>query len=187
MKPSASAVRVVIGGMTMRFLISTGPMRAGVSKMFMTISFHGCGAPPCYASRDAAFGKRPGGASASQRRNLAAVEIDGGAVHPGGARRHQESDQVGDVLNGAEPGDAEAAAHFLARLVLRPAGALHLGLDATPQPIGLDHAGMDAVDLHALVPAAVGETFGESGDGGIDRGSDGELRGRLAAAGAADG
>jgi hypothetical protein len=28
-KPSSSAVRVVIGGMTMRFLISTGPMRAG--------------------------------------------------------------------------------------------------------------------------------------------------------------
>ncbi len=29
------AVRVVIGGMTMRFLISAGPIRAGVSRMFI--------------------------------------------------------------------------------------------------------------------------------------------------------
>jgi len=34
MKPSSAAVRVVIGGMTIRFLTSTGPMRAGV-RMFI--------------------------------------------------------------------------------------------------------------------------------------------------------
>src|SRR5262245_19180594 len=33
--PSSSAVRVVIGGITIRFGISTGPMRAGVRRMFM--------------------------------------------------------------------------------------------------------------------------------------------------------
>src|SRR5262249_2426363 len=37
-KPSSSAVRVVIGGMTMRFLSSTGPMRAGVRRMFIRSS-----------------------------------------------------------------------------------------------------------------------------------------------------
>ena len=102
------------------------------------------------------------------------------------ARRYQEGDHIGDVVDGAEAGDAEAAAHFLARLVLRPAGALHLGLDALPQPVGLDHARMDAVDLHALLLAAIGETFGKRGDRGVDGSADGELRGRLAAAGAAD-
>jgi hypothetical protein len=29
-------VRVVIGGMTIRFLISTGPIRAGVRRMFIS-------------------------------------------------------------------------------------------------------------------------------------------------------
>jgi hypothetical protein len=38
-KPSSSAVRVVIGGMTMRFGISTAPMRAGVSRMFIATTF----------------------------------------------------------------------------------------------------------------------------------------------------
>src|ERR1700676_1849756 len=120
-------------------------------------------------------------------RYLAAVEIDGGAVHPGGARRYEEGDHVGDVLDLAEAGDAKALAHFLAGLLLRPAGALHLGLDAPPQPVGFDHARMDAVDLHAVVLAAVGHAFGEGGNRRIDGRADGELFGRLAAAGAADG
>ena len=34
-EPSSSAVRVVIAGITMRLGISTDPMRAGVSRMFM--------------------------------------------------------------------------------------------------------------------------------------------------------
>src|SRR5262249_23111719 len=42
----------------------------------------------------------------SQHRDLAAVEIDGGAVHPGGARRDQKRDEIGDVLDFAEAGDA---------------------------------------------------------------------------------
>src|SRR5580658_3623155 len=94
-----------------------------------------------------------------QRRYLTAVEIDGGAMHPGGAGGDEETDEVGDVLDFAEAGDAETLAHFLARFLLRPAGAVHLGLDAPPQPVGLDHAGMDAVDLDAVVLAAVGEAF----------------------------
>src|ERR1700721_2295803 len=69
-----------------------------------------------------------------QRRYFAAVEIDGCAVHPGGARGHQESDHIGDIFNLTETGDAKALAHFLAGFLLRPAGAAHLGLDAPPQP-----------------------------------------------------
>src|SRR5215467_12635624 len=45
-KPSSSAVRVVIGGMTMRFLISTGPMRAGVRRMFIRLRFRETGNCP---------------------------------------------------------------------------------------------------------------------------------------------
>src|ERR1700681_4513300 len=119
-------------------------------------------------------------------RYLAAVEIDGRAVHPSSARGYEESDHIGDVLHFAEAGDAETLAHFLAGFLLRPAGALHLGLDAPPQPVGLDHARMDAVDLHAVVLAAIGHAFGERGDRGIDGRADGELFGRLAPAGAAD-
>jgi hypothetical protein len=37
-KPSSSASRVVIGGMTMRFLTSTGPIRAGVRRMFKRLA-----------------------------------------------------------------------------------------------------------------------------------------------------
>src|SRR5271169_4633494 len=93
----------------------------------------------------------------SQRRNLAAVEIDGCSVHPAAARRDQEQDEVGDILDRAEAGDAEVAAQFRADFFLRPAGTIHLGLDAPPQPVGLDHAGMDAVDLYAVFLAAIGE------------------------------
>src|SRR4051794_37543156 len=127
--PSASAVRVVIGGMTIRFGISTGPMRAGVRRMFM---------PRALASR-------------SQHRNLAAVEIDGGAVQPGGARRHHEGDQVGDVLDSAKARDPGLAADPRADRRFRLARALHLGADAPPLALGLDQARMDAVDAHAVL------------------------------------
>ena len=41
-------------------------------------------------------------------------------------------------------------------------------------PLGLDQARMDAVDLHAVGLAEIGEAFGEGGDRGIDRAADGE-------------
>src|SRR5580704_9024615 len=181
-KPSASAVRVVIGGMTMRFLISTGPMRAGVRRTFKTPSLSSSAKAddPVNAAGQDCLGRRSiqhsviTGSSAFadddklQCRYLAAVEIDGRAVHPGGARGYQEGDHIGDVLDLAEAGDAKTLAHFLAGFLLRPAGALHLGLDAPPQPVGLDHARMDAVDLYAVMLAAVGHAFGEGGHGRID-------------------
>src|SRR5580700_3773672 len=186
--------------MTMRFLISTGPMRAGVRRTFTTLSLSSSAKaddPVNTARQDwldrmsiansmitrcSAFAEH----DKLQCRYLAAVEIDGRAVHPGGARGYQESDHIGDVLDFAEAGDAKAAAHFLAGFLLRPAGAVHLGLDAPPQPVGLDHARMDAVDLHAVVLAAIGHAFGEGGNRGIDGRADGEFFGRLAPAGAAD-
>src|SRR5580692_10242202 len=147
MKPSSSAVRVVIGGMTMRFLISTGPIRAGVSRMFTapSLSSPAKADDPVNTARQDWLGHMSiansmiTGCSAFaehdklQRRYLAAVEIDGRAVHPRSARGHQESDHIGDVLDFAEAGNAKALAHFLASFLLRPAGAVHLGLDAPPQ------------------------------------------------------
>src|SRR5918912_2146811 len=93
--PSASEPRVVIGGMMIRFGISAGPMRAGVSRMFIM---------------------------GSDRAHLAAVDVDGGAVHPAAVRRGQERDQRSQVLDLAEPADAELLAILLAHRVLAPAG-----------------------------------------------------------------
>src|SRR5580658_5205110 len=168
--------------MTMRFLISTGPIRAGVSRMFTapSLSSSAKADDPVNTARQDWLGRMSiansmitgssafAGDDKLQRRYLAAVEIDGRAVHPGGARGDEESDHIGDVLNLAEAGDAKTLAHFLAGFLLRPAGALHLGLDAPPQPVGLDHARMDAVDLYAVMLAAVGHAFGEGGHGRID-------------------
>src|SRR5262245_19475776 len=85
----------------------------------------------------------------SKRLHLAAVHVEGGAVQPAAARRDDEGDQAADVLRGAEAGDADVLAVPFAdgRLVL--AGALHVGLDAPPEALGLDVARMDGVDLHA--------------------------------------
>src|SRR5262249_36951162 len=127
------------------------------------------------------------GASASQYRDLAAVEIDGGAVHPGGARRGQKRDEIGDVLDLAEAGNAGLARDPATHHHLALAGLLHLGFDAPPLTVGLDEARMDAVALHAVLLAAMGERLGEGCAGGVDRAPDGEGRLRLAAAGAADG
>src|SRR5262249_10548807 len=123
----------------------------------------------------------------SQHRDLAAVEIDGGAVHPGGARRDQKRDEIGDVLDFAEAGDAGLARDLLANHHLALAGLLHRGLDAPPLAVGLDEAWMDAVDLYAILLAAMGHGLCERRAGGVDRAADGERRLRLAAAGAADG
>ena len=59
-------------------------------------------------------------------------------------------------------------------------------LDPPPRPVGLDHARMNAIDLNAFGFAAVGKAFGEAGHRRIDRTADGEFRGGLARAGAAD-
>src|SRR5580693_1127578 len=104
MKPSSSAVRVVIGGMTIRFLISTGPMRAGVRRMFIHETY---------------------AAEFSQRRYLAAVEIDRGAVQPAGARRDHEDDEIADILDRAEADDVVELVQYLRTyFVLRRASAL---------------------------------------------------------------
>src|SRR5262249_39660133 len=60
------------------------------------------------------------------------------------------------------------------------------GLDAPPLTVGLDEARMDAVDLHAVLLAAMGERLGEGRAGSVDRAADGEGRLRLAPAGGAD-
>src|ERR1700680_2818586 len=112
--------------MTMRFLISTGPMRAGVKRIFTTPSLSssakaddpvntarqdwlgrisitnymmtGCSAAACH--RAGHFGPDPlAEHDRLQRRNLAAVKVDGRAVHPRGARGYQESDHIGDAFD----------------------------------------------------------------------------------------
>src|SRR5215469_9871445 len=82
-KPSSSAVRVVIGGMTMRFLISTGPIQAGVRRMFI---YSGRGASGIVFSSDGADVKRDG----AQRRNKIKHQesFERHAGRPGKKRRH---------------------------------------------------------------------------------------------------
>src|SRR5262245_35446529 len=111
--------------------------------------------------RNAGYG-RP-----SQDRNLAAVEVDGGAVEPARTRRHHEADEVGHVLDGAEADDPGLAAKPLADRCLPLAGALDLGADAPPLPLGLNQARMNAVHPHAVLLAEVGETLAERHAGGV--------------------
>src|SRR5262245_15451210 len=89
------------------------------------------------------------GPQQSQHCDLSAVEIDGCAVHPGRARRHQEGNEIGHIVNLAVADDAGFTHKPRPHLILAVAAALHLGLDAPPLSIGLDEAWMDAVDLHA--------------------------------------
>src|SRR5262245_20045178 len=107
-------------------------------------------------------------------------------MQPGRARRDDEGHEVRDVLDLAVAHDAGLSAEPLADFLLRLAGALDLGADAPPLPLGLDQAGMYAIDPHPVLLAEVGEAFGEGGDRGVDRAADGEALLRLAPAGAAD-
>src|SRR5262249_17882596 len=141
--PSSSESRVVIGGMTMRLGSSTAPispgMRRGLVKVLM--------------------------AAASHPLHLPAVHVDGGAVQPAAARRDHEGDEAADVLGRAEADHADVVAVPFAHRGLVLAGALHVGLDAAPEALGLDVARVDRVDLHAVALAAVGERLGEGGRG----------------------
>src|SRR5262245_41107135 len=95
-------------------------------------------------------------------------------MHPGCARRQQEGDEVSHVLDLAVADDARFAHEPRPHLILAVAAALHLGLDAPPLAVGLDEAWMDAVDLHAVVLAAMGERLREGRTGGVDGAADGE-------------
>src|SRR5258708_755885 len=92
----------------------------------------------------------------SQPLHLAAVHVDGGAVEPAAALRYHEGDEAADLLGGAEAHHADVLAVPFAHLGLALPGALHVGLDAAPEPLGLDIARMDGVDLHAVGLAAIG-------------------------------
>src|ERR1051325_6043457 len=124
---------------------------------------------------------------ASHPLHLAAVHVDRRAVQPAAARRDHEGDEAADVLGRAEAHHADVLAVPFAHRCLVLSGALHVGLDAAPEALGLDIARMDGVDLHAVGLAAVGERFGEGGGRRVHRAADGERRDRHAAAGAADG
>src|SRR5882672_9945654 len=89
--PSSSAVRVVIGGMTMRLLISTDPMRAGVRRIFI---------------------------ACLQCLNLTAIHVDRRAMQPAAAGRDHEGDQAGNIARHAEARDAELLAMLLAHRLL---------------------------------------------------------------------
>src|SRR5271166_552881 len=179
--------------MTIRLGISTEPMGAGVSRMFMSLTpswpcLSRPSTPSWPENKTWMPGTSPGMTRASsQHRDLAAVEVDGGAGEPGGARGEDEGHEVGHVLDRAEPRDAGLAAQPLADFRFRLSGAFDLGADAPPLPLGLDQARMDAVDLHAVLFAEVGEALGEGRDRGIDGAADGKTFFRLAPAGAADG
>src|SRR4051812_46238178 len=101
----------------------------------------------------------------SQRADFAAIHVDGCPVQPAPARRCDEGDQAGDIGRRAEACDADVLAMPFAHRCLVLAGALHVGFDAPPEPPGLDVARMNAVDLHAIGLAEIGECLAESGTG----------------------
>src|SRR5260370_10008674 len=143
--------------MTMRLGISSEPIRAAVSRMFM--------------ADDMAAGMQH---RISQHGNLAAVEIDGRPMQPGRARGDHEGDEIRHVLDLAVTDDAGLATELRADLRLRLSGPLDLGADTPPLPLGLDQRRMDAVNAHVILLAEVGEAFGEGRDRGADRAHDRE-------------
>src|SRR5215469_15319623 len=95
-----------------------------------------------------------------QHRNLAAVEINGGAVQPARARGHREHDQTADVPDRANAnGIVEFAQQLFADLLFGRAGALDFRFDAAASAVGLDDAGMDAIHAHPVGLTAVGEAL----------------------------
>src|SRR5215470_2947187 len=113
--PSSSESRVVIGGMMMRLGRSTAPMRPGIRRGLVKVLI----------------------AAASHRLHLAAVHVDGRAVQPAAARRDHEGDEAADVLRRAEAHHADVLAVPFAHRGLVLAGAVHVGLDAAPEALGL--------------------------------------------------
>src|SRR5260221_1790848 len=152
--------------MTMRFGISSEPMRAGVSRMLM-------------GWLSAADG---GGSRASQHRNLTAVEIHGRDVQPSRARGDDEGDEIRHVLDRAVTDNAGLLAELGSDFRLGLARSLDLGTDPPPLSLGLDERGMDAIDPHAVVLAEIRQAFCKAGDCGIDRAADREMLLRLASA-----
>src|SRR5215471_11634139 len=76
---------------------------------------------------------------------------------------------------------------LLAHHLLVEAGALHIGLKASPQTLGIDMAGINSVDLNTVELAAIGQRLGKGNAGRIDRAADGEIGARKPRAGARDG
>src|SRR5215813_13926055 len=154
--------------MTMRFGISSEPMRAGVSRIFMGWL--------------SAAGEACSRGYALEHRDLAAVQVHGRAVQPRRARGDDEGDEVGHVLDGAVSYDAGFAAELGADFCLRLPRPLALGADTPPLPLCFDERGVTAIDPDAVILAEIRQTFCKGGDRGIDRAADRELLLRLASA-----
>ena len=99
---------------------------------------------------------------------------------------NDEGDEARNVIGGAEPGDADVLAVPFAHFGLALAGALHVSFHTTGKTLGVDIARMDAVDLHAVGLAEIGQRLGERRHRRVDGTTNGEARRRHAAAGAAD-
>src|SRR5260221_3654758 len=168
--------------MTTRFLISTLPMRPGVSRTFIwsipvwadptsviaRLDRQSSIPGQCLLDRPVKPGddntvsaNLTGKCSRSQGRDFAAVHVDGGAMKPAPAPRYHEGNEAGDVLGRAETGDIDVLAVPFAHLGLALAGALDVGLDAPPEPFGFHIARVDGVDLHVVSLAKIGERLGK--------------------------
>src|SRR5262249_32950885 len=133
------------------------------------------------------WGPAVAGHDGLKRRNLTAVEIDRGAVHPGGARGDQEADEIGNVLDLAEAGDAEAFAHLLACFLRGRGGAPSVAGRAPPGGGGAAGGGGVALPGAAAVLPGGGGVLGKRAPRRLAAGADGDLFGRFPPAGAADG
>src|SRR3984893_19027774 len=105
-------------------------------------------------------------------------------MEPAPAPRYHEGDEAGDVPGRAETRDIDVRSVPFAHLGLALAGALDVGLDAPPEPLGFHIARMDGVDLHVVGLAKIGKRLGEGRASRVHRAADGEGRDRNAPPGA---
>ncbi len=107
-------------------------------------------------------------------------------MQPASPRRHDEGDEIGDIVRRAQPDGADVRPVPFAHLGLALAGALHVSFHTTCKTLSVDIAWMDAIDLHAVGLAEIGQCLAERRHRRVHGTADGEARGRHSPRGAAD-
>src|SRR5712672_4340196 len=114
-----------------------------------------------------------------------AIDGDRGALDVARLLRTEEQRQRGNILRLAEPAQPVLDGGLLLQLIDRLAGRLRALFEKLIEPLGLGRAGMNDVDVDAVLLALLRQRLGEIAHRGVDRSADGEVgagRARRAAA-----
>ena len=134
---------------------------------------------------DHACGSRAFAHRVSGSRGRAAIDSDRGALDVPRLFRAKEQGQRGNILRLAEPADAVLGGGLGLQLIDRLAGRLGAHFDQLVEALGLGRAGMNDVDVDAVLLALLRQRLGEIAHRGVDRSADREIgagRARRAAA-----